>query len=75
MLLRGANMKVRIVGAGQVGSACLLSMVLRGSASEIVLINRDYKKARGVATDVRYGAFIGHCQFFMGRFLSKTHND
>jgi L-lactate dehydrogenase len=58
MLLRGAEMKVGIVGAGQVGSACLLSLVMRGCADEIVLINRDQKKARGVVTDVRYGAAL-----------------
>jgi len=51
-------MKVGIVGAGQVGTVCLLSVVMRGSASEIVLINRDQKKARGVATDVRYGTAL-----------------
>jgi L-lactate dehydrogenase len=51
-------MKVGIVGAGQVGTACFLSLVMRGSASEILLINRDQKKARGVATDVRYGAAL-----------------
>ena len=51
-------MKVGIVGAGQVGSACLLSLVMRGCADEIVLINRDQKKARGVVTDVRYGAAL-----------------
>ena len=51
-------MKVGIVGAGQVGTVCLLSVVMRGSASEIGLINRDQKKARGVATDVRYGTAL-----------------
>jgi L-lactate dehydrogenase len=58
MLLRDAEMKVGIVGAGQVGFACLLSLVMRGSAREIVLINRDQKKARGLVTDVRYGAAL-----------------
>jgi L-lactate dehydrogenase len=51
-------MKVGIIGAGAVGSACLLSLVLRGSAREVVLVNRDRKKARGVVTDVRYGAAL-----------------
>lgn len=51
-------MKVGIVGAGQGGSACLLSLLMRGSAREIVVINRDPKKAHGVVTDVRYGAAL-----------------
>ena len=49
-------MKVGIIGAGAVGSACLLSMVMRGSAREVVLVNRDRKRAQGVVTDVQYGA-------------------
>jgi L-lactate dehydrogenase len=51
-------MKVGIIGAGAVGSACLLSMVMRGSAREIVLVNRDRKRAQGVVTDVQYGAVL-----------------
>jgi L-lactate dehydrogenase len=51
-------MKVGIIGAGAVGSACLLSMVMRGSAREVVLVNRDRKRAQGVVTDVQYGAVL-----------------
>lgn len=50
--------KLGIIGAGQVGSACLLSLVLRGSTREIVLVNRDRKRAEGVVTDVHYGAVL-----------------
>jgi L-lactate dehydrogenase len=51
-------MKVGIVGAGAVGSACFLSVVLRGSAREVVLVNRNRKRAQGVVTDVQYGAVL-----------------
>ena len=51
-------MKVGIVGAGAVGSACFLAMVMRGSAREIVLVNRNRKRARGVVTDVQYGTVL-----------------
>ena len=44
-------MKVGIVGAGAVGSTCLLSMVMRGSAREVVLVNRDRKRAKGIVTE------------------------
>lgn len=47
-------MKVGIIGAGAVGSACLLSAVMRGSTREVVLVNRDRKRAQGVVTDVQY---------------------
>jgi len=33
-------------------------MVMRGSAREIVLVNRDRKRAKGVVTDVQYGAVL-----------------
>jgi L-lactate dehydrogenase len=47
--------KVGIVGVGAVGQACAFALMLRGSAREIVLVDRTAEKAAGVATDMRYG--------------------
>lgn len=58
VLLRGADRKGEIVGADRVGCTRLLSLVTRGIAREIALINRDQKKADDVGTDVRYGAAL-----------------
>jgi L-lactate dehydrogenase len=49
------RMKVGIIGAGRVGCACALAVTMRGVAREVVLIDRTRKKARAVATDIRYG--------------------
>jgi L-lactate dehydrogenase len=49
-------MKVGIIGAGAVGSACALALVMRGAAREVVLVDRTRERARAVATDMRYGA-------------------
>lgn len=51
-------MKVGIVGAGSVGTACLQSVVLRGSAREVVLVNRNAARAKGDVTDLQYGALL-----------------
>lgn len=51
-------MKVGIVGAGAVGTACLMSVLARGFASELVVVNRDRKRAKGVVTDLQYGAIL-----------------
>src|SRR6185295_4396194 len=51
-------MKVGIVGAGAVGTACMFALALRGSAREIVLVNRNCKRARGAVADLRYGAVL-----------------
>jgi len=48
--------KVAVVGAGRVGQACAFALVLRGSAREIVLVDRVRERAVAVATDMRYGA-------------------
>ena len=48
-------MKLGIVGTGQVGCAIALAAATRGSAREIVLVNRNRKTAEAVATDIRYG--------------------
>jgi L-lactate dehydrogenase len=52
-------MKVGVVGVGAVGAACAVALVTRGSAREIVLVNRKRKRALGVAADLRYGAPLG----------------
>jgi L-lactate dehydrogenase len=48
-------MKLGIIGTGNVGCAIALAAVARGSAREIVLVNRTSKTAEAVATDIRYG--------------------
>ena len=48
-------MKIGIVGTGQVGCACAMAAAVRGSARQIVLVNRTRKTAEAVATDIRYG--------------------
>jgi L-lactate dehydrogenase len=51
-------MKIGVIGAGAVGSACLLSIVMRGCAREIVVLDRTRKRASAVATDMQYGATL-----------------
>ncbi len=51
-------MKIAIIGAGAVGQACLLATVLRGPASEIVVVDRTRERAEGMVTDIQYGAAL-----------------
>lgn len=51
-------MKIGIIGAGAVGTACAFAVVMRGCASEVVLLDRDRKRARGIVTDLQYGATL-----------------
>jgi L-lactate dehydrogenase len=48
--------KLGIVGTGNVGCAIALAAVTRGTAREIVLVNRSSKTSEAIATDIRYGA-------------------
>jgi L-lactate dehydrogenase len=52
-------MKMGIVGTGNVGCACAMAAVIRGSAREIVLVNLVRKTAEAVAADIRYGIPLG----------------
>jgi L-lactate dehydrogenase len=49
-------MKIGIIGAGAVGAACAMATVMNGCASEIILVNRGRDRAKGMATDMGYGA-------------------
>ena len=48
--------KIAIVGAGNVGSTFAFSLMISGVAREIVLIDRDEKRAKGECMDLNHGA-------------------
>src|SRR6202171_528392 len=52
-------MKIGIIGVGNVGCACAMAAVMRGSSREIALVDRTRKRAEAVATDMRYGTPLG----------------
>src|SRR5947199_2619661 len=51
-------MKIGLIGAGAVGSASLLSLVMRGPACEIVVVDRHQQRAKGIVADLQYGATL-----------------
>src|SRR5712692_5508608 len=55
---RRSFMKVGIVGAGGVGSASLLSLVMRGTACQVVVLDKNQERAKGVVADLQYGATL-----------------
>ena len=63
-------MKVGIVGAGRVGSAAAFSMVLRGSCSDILLVDKDDAKAAAQAADIADAAPVAHATRVTGNSLA-----
>ncbi len=53
-------MKVGVVGAGMVGSAAANALVLRGAASEVVLIDQTQKRAIAEAEDILHATPFAH---------------
>jgi L-lactate dehydrogenase len=52
--------KVAVVGAGFVGSSFAYSLMINGTASQIVLIDIDRKRAEGEAMDLNHGMSFVH---------------
>lgn len=52
--------KIAIVGAGKVGSTFAYSALLRGLASEIILIDKDISRAEGEAMDLQHTMPFSH---------------
>jgi L-lactate dehydrogenase len=52
--------RVAVVGAGFVGSTTAFALLLSGTASEIVLIDRDKRRAQGHAHDLRDAEVFSH---------------
>ncbi len=53
-------MKVGVVGTGMVGSAAANALVLAGSASEVVLVDKDEKRAVAEAEDILHATPFSH---------------
>jgi hypothetical protein len=56
---RGNLMKAGIIGIGSVGRAAALAAMQRGSASELVLVDRTATVSKAVALDLGYGIPLG----------------
>lgn len=62
-------MKVGIVGAGMVGSSAAFAIVMRGVASEIVLIDRNEKLAAAQAQDILHATpFAAPVRVYAGNY-------
>jgi len=53
-------MKVGVVGTGLVGATAAYAMLLRGSCSELVLVDRNAERARAEAADISHAAPVSH---------------
>ncbi len=52
-------MEVGIIGAGAVGAATLVSLVMRGTAAcRMVVLDKNQARAKGVVADLQYGATL-----------------
>ncbi|MBI2415896.1 MAG: L-lactate dehydrogenase [Candidatus Kerfeldbacteria bacterium] len=64
--------KVSIIGAGNVGTASAFALALDGAASDIVLLDRNLKKAEGEVLDLMHGSSFLPYTNFKG---SKNYRD
>ena len=62
--------KITIIGAGSVGATIAYTLSQDDIASEIVMIDVNYKKAMGEALDIRQGTpFCGSCSIYAGSYV------
>ena len=60
---------IGIVGTGQVGVAAAYAVFIAGLCSDLILVDKNYKKAEGEAMDLTHGqAFAGSVQVRPGGF-------
>lgn len=58
--MKASKPKVSIIGAGNVGSTFAFALMISGIAREIVIIDRDSKKAVGECMDLNHGLSFTH---------------
>lgn len=70
------NRKVTIIGAGSVGASIAYTAVVKGVASEIVLIDINKDKTLGEAMDIRQGIpFCTPCDIYAGDYADAVGSD
>ena len=68
--------KITIIGTGSVGSTIAYTLTATGIATEIVMIDVNYKKAMGEALDIRQGTpFCGSCSIYAGSYADAKDSD
>jgi L-lactate dehydrogenase len=68
--------KIAAVGTGFVGSTFAYTLMTRGIASEIVLIDKDKKRAEGEAMDLNHGlSFVRPVKIWAGDYRDCTDAD
>ncbi|MCM8797559.1 MAG: hypothetical protein NC923_06785 [Candidatus Omnitrophica bacterium] len=58
--MRPLKPKVSIIGAGNVGSSFAFALMISGIAREIVIIDKEAKKAAGECMDLNHGLSFTH---------------
>lgn len=68
--------KITIIGAGHVGATIAYTLMVRGVASEIVIIDINEEKALGEALDIRQGIpFFKPCNIYAGTYEDAKDSD
>jgi len=68
--------KITIIGAGNVGATIAYTLATTGSASEIVMIDINEKKALGEALDIKQGLpFCSPCFVYAGSYQDAVGSD
>lgn len=70
------SIKVSVIGAGFVGSTVAYTLMMRGVASHIVLVDTNADKAEGEAMDISHGAtFAKASTVISGDYTATTNSD
>lgn len=68
--------KITIIGAGAVGAATAYSLLLGGSAAEILLIDVNAPKAFGEALDMKQATpYVRNCDIYSGDYKDAVGSD
>lgn len=70
------NRKVAVIGTGNVGASIAYALTIRDLASEIVLIDKDQKRAEGESLDIQHGIpYMGVSAVYNGSYEDCNNCD
>jgi L-lactate dehydrogenase len=76
LVKKASGSKIAIIGAGFVGTTSAYCILIRGLASQIVLIDADRKRAEGEAMDLNHGLpFVEPVEIWAGDYSDCENAD
>ena len=74
-MLEDGNGRISVIGSGSVGAAVANALILKGTCSELLMVDIDEKRCKGEVSDLQDGSFLTNTRVRVGTFKEASQSD